>query len=153
MKLATLCYLRDSGKTLMLLRNKKVNDIHDGKWNGLGGKFNPGETPEECARREVEEESGYQLREIRLKGFIVFPAFDGIEDWYVFVFTSDDFSGDLRDSTEGSLAWIDNSELLNLHLWEGDHIFMPWLDQPQLFSARFNYQNKKLVDYQVSFYE
>ena len=58
MKLATLCYVISNGKTLMIYRNKKENDYHEGKWNGLGGKFEQGETPEECAIREVYEESG-----------------------------------------------------------------------------------------------
>ena len=61
MKLATLCYVRQGGKTLMIHRVKKLNDIHAGKWNGLGGKLEPGETPEECARREILEESGLQV--------------------------------------------------------------------------------------------
>ena len=51
MKLATLCYVIDkrNNATLMIYRNKKQNDYHKGKWNGLGGKFNLGESPEECA--------------------------------------------------------------------------------------------------------
>ena len=61
MKLATLCYVRDAGKTLMIHRIKRQNDMHAGKWNGLGGKLEPGEMPEECVLREVEEESGLQI--------------------------------------------------------------------------------------------
>ena len=73
MKLATLCYIKQSGKTLMLYRNKKPNDIHEGKWNGLGGKFNPGETPEQCAIREIFEESGLQVKNPKLHGVLTFP--------------------------------------------------------------------------------
>lgn len=51
MLLATLCYIKRDGYTLMVYHNK--NDIHQGKWNGLGGKFEPGESPEECVKREV----------------------------------------------------------------------------------------------------
>ena len=92
MKLATLCYVIDkkSNSTLMIYRNKKQNDYHEGKWNGLGGKFEPGETPEECAIREIEEESGLIVKSVKMKGFITFALFDGVDDWYVFLFTTDD---------------------------------------------------------------
>ena len=73
MKLATLCYVRRDGKTLMLLRNKKINDMHAGKWNGLGGKFEAGETPEDCAIREIYEESGLRVVAPQLCGVLTFP--------------------------------------------------------------------------------
>ncbi|HRI48088.1 MAG TPA: NUDIX domain-containing protein, partial [Ignavibacteriaceae bacterium] len=82
MKLATLCYVKNLSdkSTLMLHRIKKENDMHEGKWNGLGGKFELGETPEECVIREVREESGLEIVEPKLHGFITFPAFAGFED-------------------------------------------------------------------------
>ncbi|MEZ4719172.1 MAG: NUDIX domain-containing protein [Caldilineaceae bacterium] len=75
----------------MLLRNKKANDMHAGKWNGLGGKFEPGETPEDCAIREIQEESGLTVRNPALRGILTFPGFDGEEDWYAFVFVANTF--------------------------------------------------------------
>lgn len=153
MKLATLCYLRREGKTLMVHRIKKENDMHQGKWNGLGGKFEPGETPEECARREIYEESGLIARNLLLKGFITFPGFANEEDWYAFVFVVRDFEGEIRESPEGVLAWVDDSDLLQLSLWEGDRIFIPWLDQPGFFSAKFVYRDNRLIDHQVIFYD
>ncbi|MBI2420131.1 MAG: 8-oxo-dGTP diphosphatase [Ignavibacteriales bacterium] len=154
MKLATLCYVKDEtqNKTLMLHRVKKENDMHEGKWNGLGGKFEPGETPEECAIREIHEESGLTITNPTFKGVITFPEFDGIEDWYVFMFVSKEFSGSLIESKEGNLAWIDDDKLLELNLWEGDRIFIPWLDSGFFFSAKFVYKDKKLVSHDVSFY-
>ena len=154
MKLATLCYIIDKKKdsTLMLHRIKKENDYHQGKWNGLGGKFNKGESPEECAIREIKEESGLTIRNPYLKGFITFPNFDGIDDWYVFVFTIDEFEGKLIDSPEGKLEWIPNNELTLLNLWEGDKIFLEWVFGDKLFSAKFNYENGKFLDYTVNFY-
>ena len=92
MILATLCYIKKDGRTLMVHRNKKPNDMHAGKWNGLGGKFEPGESPEECIIREVREESGLQIRNPKLHGLLMFPDFKG-DDWYVFVFTSSEFDG------------------------------------------------------------
>ena len=95
MILATLCYVKRDDCTLMVHRNKKVNDIHEGKWNGLGGKFEAGETPEECVRREVLEESGLEIQNPRLHGLLVFTNFKG-NDWYVFVYTATEFRGELR---------------------------------------------------------
>jgi 8-oxo-dGTP diphosphatase len=136
----------------MIHRIKKENDMHAGKWNGLGGKFEPGESPEECAIREVREESGLQVKNLILKGFITFPAFVNQEDWYTFLFLIDDFDGQLIDSPEGYLRWIPNNELLGLNLWAGDRIFIPWLDRPEFFSGKFVYQNKDLIEHGVSFY-
>jgi len=155
MKLATLCYVKDrkNKKTLMLHRTKKENDVHEGKWNGLGGKFEQGETPEECVIREIEEESGLKISSPLLKGFLTFPLFDGTHDWYVFVFVAEQFSGTLIDSNEGRLEWIEDQKLPQLNLWDGDKIFLPWLESGKFFSAKFYYEKKRLVNYDVSFYQ
>jgi 8-oxo-dGTP diphosphatase len=153
MKLATLCYLRQGGKTLMIHRVKKANDMHLGKWNGLGGKLNPGETPEECARREIYEESGLKVLSLQFKGILTFPSFAEEEDWYAFVFVVEAFGGELVDcSEEGNLKWVNDSELLGLNLWEGDRIFLPWLEEPGIFSGKFIYQEGKLLSHEVVFY-
>ena len=113
MKLATLCYVRKDNHTLMVHRVKKENDMHAGKWNGLGGKLEPGETPEECASREIWEESGLCVKNLVLRGIITFPGFYDEEDWYTFLFVIDDFEGDLIDSPEGTLKWIPDNEFLD----------------------------------------
>ena len=153
MKLATLCYVRSNVKTLMIHRIKKENDMHMGKWNGLGGKFEPGETPEECAIREVFEESGLKITNPKLKGVLSFPGFAKDEDWYAFVFLIHEYQGDLINSPEGTLKWIDDMALMQLNLWEGDRIFIPWLDRAGFFSGKFVYQDGELVSHQVVFYE
>ncbi|MCD6182580.1 MAG: 8-oxo-dGTP diphosphatase [Candidatus Cloacimonetes bacterium] len=150
--IATLCYIKDNGRTLMLHRNKKPKDIHKGKWNGLGGKAEAGESPEQCVMREVREESGLVIQRPALKGIITFPRFDGANDWCVFVFTATDFSGQLIDCPEGTLAWIEDAKIEELPLWEGDYIFLKWLDQPRIFSARFSYMDGKLQNHSVAFY-
>ena len=151
MILATLCYVKHNGCTLMVHRNKKPNDIHEGKWNGLGGKFESGETPEECIRREVLEESGLVIQNPRLHGLLMFPKLKG-NDWYVFVFTVSEFSGDLIDSPEGHLEWIPDEVLTRLNLWESDHIFLPWIDDGKFFSARFDYEGDAMKGYEVAFH-
>ncbi len=152
MKIGTLCYVKKDGKTLMLHRIKKEDDIHKGKWNGLGGKLENGESPEECVVREVKEESGLGIKNPILKGILTFPAFDGIEDWYVFVFVAVEFEGNLIDSPEGRLEWVDDDKLSELNLWEGDKIFLEWLKKDRCFSGKFIYKEGKLVSYDVYFY-
>ena len=151
-KLATLCYIFDGPNILMLHRNKKEQDMHEGKWNGLGGKVEAGESPETCAQREVLEESGLQVAHPKLKGFITFPNFDGQNDWYVFVYRFDDFTGELIESPEGDLEWIHQDRMSEIPLWEGDRIFMEWLHRDGIFSAVFNYEEGRLLDWNVTWY-
>jgi len=150
-KLCTLGYVRDGDYTLMLRRGADHAE-QAGKYNGLGGKFEPGESPEQCLAREVLEESGLVVHEATLKGFITFPAFDARDDWYVFVYVITAFSGTPTASREGELQWVPTAELARLPLWEGDRHFLPWLDQPGFFSAEFRYQGGRYRDHDVVFY-
>ena len=152
MKLATLCYIRRDQHTLMVHRIKKANDMHQGKWNGLGGKMEAGETPEECAMREIYEETGLRVEDPVLKGILTFPGFANDEDWYAFVFIATQFTGELIDSPEGTLRWVPDDELLKLNLWEGDRVFIPWLERPDFFSGKFLYKDGQLVMHSVVFY-
>ena len=132
-------------------RNKKVNDIHAGKWNGLGGKFESGESPEECVIREVYEESGLSIGNPKLCGLLMFPKFKG-NDWYVFTFTATEFSGELIDSPEGKLEWIPDEKILDLNLWASDHIFMPWIREGKFFSAQIEYEEDPICSYDMVFH-
>ncbi len=152
MKLATLCYIKKNGRTLMLHRVKKKDDVHEGKWNGLGGKFEAGESPEDCVVREVREESGLKIKKPALKGVLTFPGFARDEDWYVFVYTASRFTGRLIDSPEGNLEWVPDRELLKLNLWEGDRVFLPLLKRRGHFSGKFHYKNGRLSKYSVEKY-
>ncbi len=152
MILATLCYVKRDGLTLMIHRNKRPNDIHEGKWNGLGGKFEAGESPENCVIREVGEESGLTIRAPHLHGILTFTNFKG-NDWYVFVYTAENFTGELLDDVpEGKLEWIRDDEILRLPLWDSDQVFLPWVSQGRFFSGKFNYDGEKFVDHEVAFY-
>ena len=152
MKLATLCYVRQNGQTLMVHRVKKANDIHQGKWNGLGGKLEAGESPEQCVAREVKEESGLEILEPRYHGLLVFAGFK-YDDWYVWIFSADKFHGQLATSSpEGILKWIPDEEISALNLWPSDLIFLPWLKGGKVFSARFQYAGDEMLGHEVSFY-
>ncbi len=136
----------------MLHRVKKKDDVHEGKWNGLGGKFEQGESPEDCVKREILEEAGLKIKNPLLKGVLTFPDFARKEDWYVFVFTASEFTGRLIDSDEGDLAWIKDGDLLKLNLWEGDKVFLPLLKRRGHFSGKFRYRNGRLAEYSVEKY-
>ncbi|MFZ5801576.1 MAG: NUDIX hydrolase [Candidatus Omnitrophota bacterium] len=150
--LSTLCYIRRHGKTLMLFRGKRRGDVHRGKWNGLGGKFRRGETPEACVMREVFEESGLRIKAPKLRGVMTFPSFQAGQDWIVFLFTTGRFSGRMRPCPEGELAWVPDRRLFRLPLWEGDRYFLAWIRKPVFFSAKFVYRRGKLKSHQVAFY-
>lgn len=153
MKLAVLCYLKNNGKTLMMHRNSRPEDMHFGKWNAPGGKMELGETPEDCVVREVFEETALTVHNPRMRGLLTFPAFDGEEDWYVYLFTAEKFSGVLKNSChEGDLFWINDEELMDLPLWDGDRIFMKWLDSEEFFSAKFVYDSKGFKSHSVVFH-
>lgn len=151
MILATLCYLKHAGETLMLHRVKRPNDIHAGKWNGLGGKLEAGESPEECVIREVCEECGLTILNPRLRGLLMFPGFKN-DDWYVFVYTATNFRGDLKENEEGYLQWVPDFELESLPLWPSDHYFLSWIREGKFFSAKFQYEGDEMKDYSVTFY-
>lgn len=124
MKRSTLCYMEKDGCYLMLLRNKKKADVNAGKWIGVGGKFEEGETPEECLLREVREETGVSLRKYALVGVIGFRL-EGTEDEDMYLYRATAWDGDVNmDCSEGTLKWIPKDEIMDLELWEGDRLFL-----------------------------
>lgn len=136
---STLCYLIRDGKYLMLHRNKEKEDINEGKWIGVGGHNEPGESPEECIKREVKEETGLELKEMDFRGFITFTYGEGVTE-YISLFTSCDFSGEETECSEGELKWIDIDKVMDLELWEGDRIFLKLLQERKtFFSLKLEY--------------
>lgn len=146
MKNTTLCYIEnDNDDYLMLYRNKKKNDPNAGKWIGIGGKFREGESPEECLLREVYEETGLTLLEWKLRGIVTFVSNEW-ETEYMFLYTANNWSGELTDCNEGSLAWKHKSEFNNLPMWEGDKIFLKLLrEQNDFFSLKLSYEYQRLI--------
>lgn len=155
MTLTTICYI-DRGDSLLLMhRNKKPNDVHEGKWISVGGKLEKGETPEECARREILEETGLTVTQMAFKGMITFPNFTPDTDWYTYVFKITGFEGELvEDCSEGTLEWVPYDQVLEKPTWEGDYELFKWiLDDAPFFSAKFTYDNQNLVEKSVVFYD
>ena len=149
--LTTLCYIEKDEKYLMLHRVKKENDCNKDKWIGVGGKFEAGESPEECLLREVKEETGLTLTSYRFRGLITFVS----DEWgteYMHLFTADVYEGELLekgldDCDEGELVWVPKSEIESLNLWEGDKIFLRLLNErKEFFSLKLRYEGEKLVE-------
>lgn len=144
--LTTLCYIERDGKYLMLHRIKKEQDVNRDKWIGIGGHFEPGESPEECLLREVKEETGLTLTGYAFRGLITFSA----EGWpveYMCLYTADSFEGTLTECDEGTLEWIEKEQALSLNIWEGDKIFFRLLlaDAP-FFSLKLSYEGDRLTE-------
>ncbi len=139
----SLCYIEKDGQYLMLHRVKKENDINKDKWIGIGGKFEDRESPEDCVRREVLEETGLILRNLNYRGIITFVT-DKWETEYMHLFTSDEFEGQIKTCDEGNLEWIDKSKLLQLDIWEGDKVFLRLLDTDEpFFSLKLTYKGEE----------
>lgn len=142
----TLCYLERNGQYLMLHRTKKKNDLNAEKWIGVGGKFEKGESPEDCMRREVLEETGLSITRHRYRGIVTFVC-DDYPTEYMHLFTCTDWTGTQKECDEGELAWIDKQRLFDLTLWEGDRIFLKLLDtDAPFFSLKLVYQGERLVE-------
>jgi len=136
----TLCYIERDGKYLMLHRVKKAGDMNKDKWLGIGGKFQEGESPEDCILRETLEETGLTLTSFRYRGIVTFVS-DQYPTEYMHLFHADGFTGQLRTCDEGELAWISKEELRAIPKWEGDDIFLSLLDQDvPFFSLKLRYE-------------
>ena len=145
MKNTTLCYIIKDDSCLMLHRTKKENDENHDKWLGIGGKFEEGESPEDCALREIREETGLTALSYKYRGIVTFVSNEyGTE--FMHLFTVDGFEGEMIECDEGDLEWIKIEDMLKLPMWEGDRIFLNLLasDEP-FFSLKLVYGGDKLL--------
>lgn len=145
MLLSTLCYLERSEEYLMLHRVKKAQDVNQGKWIGVGGKFQDGESPEDCILRECREETGLTLTDYRYRGLVTFVSNEAPTE-YMHLFTATAWTGEPHPCDEGELAWIKKADLLSLPLWEGDRIFLRLLEAGEpFFSLKLRYEGDRLI--------
>ena len=141
----TLVYIEQDGKLLMLHRVRKQEDVNAGKWIGVGGKIEPGETPEACMLRETREETGLTLQRWAARGIVDFRSGDWKERMHLF--TADCFEGTLDpDCDEGVLAWVERERVLTLPLWAGDRVFLRLLEEGEpFFRLTLIYEGERLA--------
>ena len=148
-KLSSLCYIEKDNQYLMLHRVKKVNDENHDKWIGVGGKFEHGESPEDCMLREVWEETGYTLTSWKYRGIITFVLGEDTVE-YMSLFTADGFEGTAIDCNEGVLEWVAKDRISELNLWEGDRIFFRLLEErEEFFSLKLVYNKQDVLEQAV----
>ena len=157
--LATLGYVLapDRQQVLLIRRNRRAEDLHVGKCNGLGGKLDRGEDIVAGMRREIREESGLECDALQLRGTVSWPGF-GVqgEDWFGFIFLVTRWHGELRqDAPEGELFWHPVERLLELPLWEGDRHFLPLVFDPAIaqFHGVMPYRSGKPVSWEYNVIE
>jgi len=153
---ATLGYVLspDGARVLMLHRNTRADDIHLGKYNGLGGKIEPDEDVLAGMRREIREEAGIECDELAMRGTLSWPGFGKHgEDWLAFVFVVTRYSGTpLERNPEGTLEWVERDALHALPMWEGDRLFLPLVfdDDPRPFHGVMPYKDGRMVSWRYS---
>ena len=148
----TLCYIESGGRYLMLHRVKKQGDMNKDKWIGVGGKFEEGESPEDCLKREVSEETGLTLNSARYRGIVTFVS-DEYGTEYMHLFTSDDYSGGMKECEEGELVWVEKNKIEELNIWEGDKIFLKLLrEDTGFFSLKLHYHGDVLMEHSLVVY-
>lgn len=140
---STACYLKSEGKVLMLKYNKKWGQVY----TPPGGKFEEGETPLECVTREFLEETGLTLLNPRLQGISCWKdSYEGI----IYIFTATDYDGELKESEEGKLFWIEEEDLKDINQFSQNKKFVSYLFQPDIFEGKFLLdENCEVVEYMI----
>ena len=148
----TLCYIEKDGAYLMIHRVKKKNDMNKDKWVGVGGKLEEGESPFDCARREIKEETGVDVRDLNYRGIITFVS-DLYGTEYMHLFTATEYKGEIDyDCNEGRLEWVKKEIISTLPIWEGDKIFFELMEnEERFFSLKLCYEGDRLVSHTLEF--
>lgn len=148
MRETTLCYIFRGEDCLLLHRNKKVEDINQGKWIGVGGKIQQGETAEGCLLREVLEETGLTLTDFAYRGVVFFQSSDWSEQMHLY--TATEWTGEFTPCDEGTFVWRPFTDLFTLERWAGDDVFLRLIQEDApFFHVTLEYEGDVLRGAQV----
>lgn len=139
-----LAYIKNQDSYLMLFRNKKKNDMNQGKYMGVGGHIEEGETPDMALIREIKEETNLDVISYKLKGTLYFKNND--YDEIIYLYIVDSYSGEIKECNEGDLSFIKIKDVYNLPMWEGDKVFLPLLEKEEYFEMSLIYDDDDLKE-------
>jgi 8-oxo-dGTP diphosphatase len=160
--IATIAYILspDRSQVLLIHRDKRPDDVHFGKYLGLGGRVESDEDVVTGVCREIQEESGLVVDSPTLRGTVHWPGFGGAdqanksghggEGWFGFVFRVDAFTGTAHEgNAEGTLAWVPVAGLADVPMWDSDHhwLSMVFDDDPRQFHGIMPYENGAMLSW------
>lgn len=142
----TICYILNDKNEVLL--QKKRRGFGQGKLNGPGGKMDPGETKEECAKREIMEETGIKISQMEEKAYLEFIFPPGQEDSnnQTYVFVASKWEGEPEDKGEGELKWYKSSQLPLDKMWDDDQYWLPQVLAGVNIKMRFYFDEHGRVD-------
>ena len=141
---ATLCFVVRDGQVLLI---EKRRGLGEGWYNGPGGKLEAGETPRECAVREVREEVGIDVEPEALTkaGELTFCQ-NGEKHTHCHVFRTDRFSGTPTSSAEAHPEWVDIPDVPYDQMWEDDRLWLPGVLKGKTVHGRFRFEGEGDLD-------
>ena len=142
---ATLVFVIKDGNILLI---DKKTGIGKGKINGPGGKLEDGESPEQCARREVREELGIHVYDLQYCGQQRFQFVDGLSI-HVWVYKTETFEGTPTESDEADPLWVPLDEIPYERMWEDDRIWLPLMLRGERFHGRWVFDGDRMLDYEL----
>ena len=151
--ITTECYIRRDSDVLFI--HKGRNDMNTGKYLGIGGHLEEGESPDDCMVREIYEETGIrpeELRGLKMRGMVTFIN-SKYEDEYICLFEAE-YTGkedpSQRPCDEGKLEWVNKDKIYDLPLWEGDREFFgPLFGSDRFFSMKLIYDGDLLKETKI----
>ncbi|HET6565761.1 MAG TPA: 8-oxo-dGTP diphosphatase [Xanthomonadales bacterium] len=142
---ATLVFVMREDEILLI---DKKTGLGKGKVNGPGGKVEPGETPEQCAIRECQEELNITVSNLEYCGEHKFQFVDGYSI-HVFVYRTRHFEGTPTESREARPLWVKVDQIPYDQMWEDDQHWLPMMIRGERFRTRWIFDGDRMVDYEI----
>ncbi len=144
---ATLMFVQKQGEVLLI---RKKRGLGAGNINGPGGRIEPGETPQQCAIRETEEELCITPLGVSAAGELFFHAED-MPRIHGYVFTATDFSGSPAETDEAIPMWTPVDQIPFDEMWQDDRFWLPQVLDGAYVEGWFSFEAETLLDYRLKF--